>query len=130
MKSGANSFPNASQSFFLTASHPAFSLAMMSASDGPVDFISPALFAFEVIFVFPGGAVQAIAKIKSGTRAKIFFISEPPWLKLLERGVVSIAKCHISQGYLDHSDKKGTFIPCLYPNRYWCSLKTWHGSRP
>src|SRR5437868_13625535 len=54
IKSLASNFPSASQSFFLIASHPAFSLAMISASEGAaVDFISPPLFAFDMVSLFP-----------------------------------------------------------------------------
>src|SRR6266567_6244422 len=78
MKSLARSFPNPSQSFFLIASQPAFSLAIKSASDAPaVDFVSAVVFvfAFEVMLVFPVGAVQAASTVRNETSASIFFMS-------------------------------------------------------
>src|SRR5438128_4891720 len=94
MKSLASIFPSASQSFFLIASHPAFSLAMMSASDGAaVDFISPLLFAFDMVSLFPGGCVaHAPTATRKHTSARIFFITTPLVGNLVKSVAASITK--------------------------------------
>src|SRR4030095_4761442 len=108
MYSGARVFANPSQSFFLIKSQPAFSFAMISASEtAPVDFVPVPLFALAVLalvvtLLFPGGAVvHAAARIERDTRTRIFFMIE---LLSLQWSIVlggSMSKRGCSQGVRD-----------------------------
>src|SRR5437660_95104 len=79
-----STFLKASASLRLKASQLAFSLAMMSLSDGPaIDFISPPRLSFAVILVLPAGwLVQATANSNEDTNTKSLFIIKLLGLKV------------------------------------------------